>query len=231
MKILAVIPAFNEQKNISEVVLGTRKYISDVLVIDDASTDSTCDEAYKAGAVVIRHPYNLGPAVAYQTGYKYALSHGYSQVVQLDGDGQHDPDDIPDLLALLEKGVALGIGSRFSGVGKYAMPKLRLFGKTFFSALIRWLTGHGIADPTSGFRAFTKPVLELFVTDIFADEYPDADMLILALRFGHIVGETGVSMRHSNTGKSIHAGILGPAYYMLRMSIGIFSAYFVKVEK
>ncbi|MDR0476891.1 MAG: glycosyltransferase family 2 protein [Desulfobulbaceae bacterium] len=231
MKTLAVIPAFNERKNIAQVVAGVRKYISTVLVVDDASLDDTAQEAISAGAIVVRHPYNLGYAAACQTGYKYALADNYERVVQLDGDGQHDVEDIPKLLSELDHGANMVIGSRFSGVGDYSMQKMRHIGKNFFSLLIRLSTKQEVRDPTSGYLAFSKPVLELFVSDMFADEYPDADMLILAMRHGHKVVETGVSMQHSNTGQSMHAGLIGPAYYMLRMSIGVLTAIMTDTRK
>jgi len=231
MKTLAVIPAFNEHKNVARVVAGVKKHISAVLVIDDASHDNTTQEAAKSGALVVRHPYNLGYAVACQTGYKYALANNYDRVVQLDGDGQHDPEDIPKLLSPLDSGADLVIGSRFSGVGNYSMQKMRRIGKNFFSLLIRLSTKKEVLDPTSGYLAFSKPVLELFTSDAFADEYPDADMLILALRHGHSIIETGVSMRHNNTGQSIHAGLISPAYYMLRLSLGVLAALLADTRK
>ena len=221
MKTLAIIPAYNEQKNITQVVTGVKKHISDVLVIDDASKDNTAQKAASAGAFVVRHPYNLGYAAGCQTGYKFALANSYEQVVQIDGDGQHDPEDIPKLLSQLDSGADMVIGSRFHGVGDYTMQKLRRIGKDYFSMLIKLCTKKDVRDPTSGYLALSKHVIKLFASDMFADEYPDADMLILALRHGFKVAETGVSMYHSNTGQSMHSGFIGPAYYMLRMSIGV----------
>jgi glycosyltransferase involved in cell wall biosynthesis len=228
-KTLVVIPAFNEEMNIASVVTGAKKYADDVLVVNDASTDRTVRMATQAGAMVVNHPFNLGYAAAVQTGCKFALSGGYGSVVILDGDGQHDPVDIPLLLGLLrDAGADMVIGSRFMGVGDYVMQPMRRLGRLFFRRLLKTFTGRDFTEVTSGFKAVSRYALQLMVSDLYPDEYPDADLLVLAMRHGCKIVETGVAMRHNDTGQSMHAGWIGPLYYFLRLSIGVLCAQFVK---
>lgn len=226
---LVVIPAFNEEMNIASIVTDTKKYVSDVLVVNDASTDKTVESAALAGATVISHPFNLGYAAAVQTGCKFALNERYERIVILDGDGQHDPADIPLLLGLLrDTGADMVIGSRFMGVGDYVMQPMRRMGRLFFRRLLKAFTGRDFSEVTSGFKAVSRYALQIMVSDLFPDEYPDADLLILAMRHDCKIVETGVAMRRNDTGRSMHAGFIKPMYYFLRMSIGVLCALFVK---
>lgn len=231
-KVLAIIPGYKEEKNIARVVAELKRYDFDILVVNDASPDKTREEAEKAGATVVTHPYNMGYAVALQTGYKYALKNNYDTIIQLDGDGQHNPADSQAMLEHLRKNVADAvIGSRFLGVGDYKMQGLRFFAKSFFCLLIKLITGKTITDPTSGYQALSKRILKLYSTDVFADEYPDADMLILAIRSGYKIEELGIAMRHNDTGQSMHSGVIKPAYYIARMLIGVFMASSCKIKE
>jgi glycosyltransferase involved in cell wall biosynthesis len=230
-KCLVIIPAYKEQLNIGTVVAELRRYGYPILVVDDSSPDETSAKAAEAGALVVRHPYNMGYAVALQTGYLYAIHNGYDKVVQLDADGQHSPTDVPQLLQhLRDNALDIVIGSRFLGVGSYAMQGMRFIGKSLLCALIRWKTGKIITDPTSGYQALSHKTLTLYTSEVFADEYPDADMLILAIRYGCSIEEIGVTMRHNDTGQSMHSGIIRPIYYMFRMLIGIFIASIRSLE-
>lgn len=222
---LVVIPAYKEEKHIANIVSQIHELGFIVVVVNDASPDLTAEKAEKAGAIVLNHPFNMGVAVVLQTGYKYALEHGYNYVINLDGDGQHDPNDsIALLTALIKNNADIVIGSRFLNVGHYSMPLFRFIGKNFFSFLIKIFTKQHITDPTSGYRALSHKVLSLWATEKFADEYPDADMLILSSRNNCKIMEYGVTMYPNTTNQSMHSGVIKPLYYAFRMCVGIIIA-------
>lgn len=220
---LAIIPAWQEEKSIAGVIAGVRRYISDVLVVDDCSTDCTGEVARATGAYVVRHPINLGYGAAVLTGFLFAERQGYKQVVYLDADGQHDPADIPTLLAGLESG-DICIGSRFMGESGYKMPVLRQLGNQFFSKIAQKLAGCTITDCTSGFRAVSRQGMKFYNSQSCPDDVFDADMLVLAARSGCVIVNVQVTMRANTTGKSMHGGIIKPLYYIARMMIGLLCA-------
>lgn len=225
-KTLVIIPAYREEKHIGFIVSKLQKLGFDVLVVNDASPDGTAKKAKEANAIVLSHPFNMGVAVALQTGYKYALLNGYTYIINLDGDGQHNPDDSIFLLhALVSTNADIVIGSRFLSIGNYTMQPFRFIGKKFFSFLIKIITGQRITDPTSGYRALSHKALFLWSSEKFADEYPDADMLILSHRNGCKIIEIGVTMYQNTTDQSIHSGIIRPIYYMFRMCVGVVMAF------
>jgi len=156
MKPLILVPAYNEAARVGRVLAGVRAAVPDaaILVVDDGSGDETATVARAAGARVVRLPFNLGAGVAAQTGYKLAVREGYDCVVQLDADGQHEPADIPALLAMIQRGEAdVAIGSRFLGGVAYRPSVLRRAGMGLFRWLAWALTGVRFSDVTSGFRA------------------------------------------------------------------------------
>ena len=222
-KTLVIIPAFNEAKKISAVVERVRTALptADILVINDGSQDATAALAAAAGAIVVSHPFNMGYGVTIQTGYKYAQSHDYDYLAQIDGDGQHDPAFIPALLAPLLRGEAdFVLGSRFLGEESYSPSLARRLGMAFFRSLVRLITGLPITDCTSGFQAFNRSVIEFFCRDIFPVDYPDADVLITLHRAGFRISELPVRM-YAAEGKSMHNGIK-PIYYVFKMTLSIF---------
>jgi len=222
--ILIIIPAFNEAARIAEVIQRVREVAPDydILVVNDGSRDDTAKTARTCGAKVASHPFNLGYGVAIQTGYKYALAKGYDYVVQIDGDGQHDPAFIPDLLApVIEEQTDFVLGSRFLGTESYEPSLARRIGMTFFRKLLSILTRTRITDSTSGYQAFNRQVIRYFTTEVFPCDYPDADMLLTLHRAGFRILEVPVRMHASATGKSMHTG-LKPFYYMFKMLLSIF---------
>ena len=232
MKILIIIPAYNEGPRIGEVVRQVRDAVPDydVLVIDDGSRDETSQAARSAGAQVVSHPFNLGYGVAIQTGYKFALNKNYDFVVQMDGDGQHDPAYIPDLLAPVMAGETdFALGSRFLGEESYAPSLARKVGMAFFRWLVSSLIKTRITDSTSGFQAFNRLVIRYFTTEVFPCDYPDADMLITLHRAGFRIREVPVRMHASVTGKSMHTG-WKPLYYMFKMLLSILVTLLRKKE-
>jgi glycosyltransferase involved in cell wall biosynthesis len=223
MKTLILIPAYNEGSRIGDVVRRVRAVNPDldVLVVNDGSRDDTAEAARAAGAVVVSHPFNLGYGVAIQTGYKYGFAKGYDFLLQLDGDGQHDPAFIPNVLApVLAGDVDFALGSRFLGAESYEPSLPRRAGMTFFRRLVSWLIGQRITDATSGFQAFNRRVIRFFTTEVFPCDYPDADMLITLHRAGFRLCEVPVRMHASPAGKSMHSG-WKPLYYLFKMHLSI----------
>jgi hypothetical protein len=231
-KILIIIPAFNEEARIGEVVRQVLLTASDcdVLVVNDGSRDDTARIARAAGALVVSHPFNLGYGVAIQTGYKYALAKGYDFVVQMDGDGQHDPAFITKVLNPVIAGETdFALGSRFLGAESYEPSLARRVGMAFFRRLISYLTRTMITDSTSGYQAFNRDVIKFFTTEIFPCDYPDADMLLTLHRAGFRIQEVPVRMYASTTGKSMHTGVM-PLYYIFKMLLSIFVTLLRKKE-
>jgi glycosyltransferase involved in cell wall biosynthesis len=223
MRPLVVIPAFNEAAEITKVLVGVRSADPGlpVVVVDDGSTDDTAGEARRAGADVLRLPLNLGYGSALQTGYKYALRHGYDCVVQIDGDGQHEPADIPRLLAALEReGVDLALGSRFLESAGYRPGMARGAGMRLFRGLAFLATGVRFSDVTSGYQALNHDVLRFFESERYPADYPDADVLVMLTRAGFRITEVPVRMYPKRNGRSMHAG-LRPVYYTFKMLLSM----------
>ena len=221
---VVVIPAYDEEKRVGEVVSRVRTALPDfqVVVVDDGSLDATSRVAREARARVLRHPFNLGYGAALQTGYKYALASGASLVVQLDADGQHDPADAHALVEPIERGeLDVVIGSRFLGAGDYQMGALRASGRKFFQALLAALGLH-ISDPTSGYQALSRSALEFYAGDDFPSDYPDVDVLLAAHRRGLRIGERPVVMRESPRISSMHSG-LAPIFYVYKMLLSLWA--------
>ncbi len=223
-KILVVIPAYKEETKIEGVIAGIRQHVpqADILVVDDGSPDETAAAARRAGALVASLPFNQGYGVALQTGFKYARRRGYDIVVQIDGDGQHEPSCIADLLSVIQSGQAdVALGSRWLGEGNYTGPLLRKFGKVFFASLATLLTDLKVTDPTTGFQALSKEVVDFYCTHVYPVDYPDANVIIMLRRAGFRIAEVPVIMYRNDTGQSMHAGILKPLFYGMKMMMSI----------
>lgn len=215
------MPAFNEARRIREVVAAVRAQVGgDLLVVDDGSSDRTAMEARSAGAIVAIHPANLGYGAALQTGYRYALRHAYDAVLQLDADGQHDPASIPALIAGLDRADVV-VGSRFLEPGSYRPPPARRAGMWLFGKVASVLAGQRITDPTSGFQAISRDALRFYAHERYPADYPDADVLAMVARSGLRLLEVPVRMLPSPPGKSMHAGVVKPLYYVFRMSLAL----------
>jgi glycosyltransferase involved in cell wall biosynthesis len=222
LRLVVLIPAHNEGGRIGPVVTRVRDEArADVLVVDDGSSDETGDEAAAAGATVAVHPVNLGYGSALQTGYRYALRAGYDGVIQLDADGQHDPESIGALVAALRGGADVVVGSRFLHAGSYKPPLSRRMGMAIFGRVASALSGMRLTDPTSGFQALSRRALVFYAHERYPHDYPDADVLSMVARAGLRLREVPVRMLASPDGKSMHAGILKPIYYAFRMSLAL----------
>jgi len=218
-----IIPAYNEAGRIATSIAGIRKFgNADVVIVNDGSDDSTASEARAAGARVIELPFNLGYGAALQTGFKYAIDKGYEFAVQMDADGQHDPLSIEALISpVLKDEVDVVIGSRFLDKGNYKAPFVRRMGMYFFGIITSVVTGRRITDPTSGFQALNKKVMEFYASDAYPADYPDADVIIMLYRQGFRFKEVPVIM-HNAAKRSMHGGILKPLYYIFKMMLSIF---------
>ncbi len=150
-KIFAVIAAYNEHAHISKVVKDTKKYVSEVIVVDDGSRDNTEELAKQAGATVLRHVVNLGKGAALKTGCDFALENGADVIIVIDADAQHNPNDIPRFLGSL-KGCEVVLSYRHYSE---AMPPILKFGNQFINKTIKFLYGLEIRDSQCGYRAFT----------------------------------------------------------------------------
>ena len=218
-----IIPAYNEAGRIATSIAGIRKFgNADVVIVNDGSDDDTAGEAKAAGARVIELPFNLGYGAALQTGFKYALDKGYEFAVQMDADGQHDPLSMEALISpVLRDEIDVVIGSRFLDKGNYKAPFVRRMGMYFFGIIASLFTGRRITDPTSGFQALNKKVMEFYASDAYPADYPDADVIIMLHRQGFRFKEVPVIM-HNAAKRSMHGGILKPLYYIFKMMLSIF---------
>ncbi len=207
MRVLVVVPAFNEEESLPAILAEIRARAPgvDVVVVDDGSHDGTQAAARAARVPVLALPVNLGVGAALQTGFLYALEEGYDVAVQLDADGQHDPADLPALLAPIAAGRAnLSIGSRYvAGASGYHAPLLRRLGMVLFSALATAVTGRPLKDTTSGYRAYDRSVMALCRIE-FPQDFPDAPLLIQVARAGFILEEVPVAMRPRTRGTSFY---------------------------
>ncbi|MBI4518063.1 MAG: glycosyltransferase family 2 protein [Deltaproteobacteria bacterium] len=220
MHLLVVIPAYNEAASIAAVVAAVRANGVDVAVIDDGSSDATAASAGTAGAHVLRHPCNLGIGATVQTGFLYALAHGYDAVVRLDADGQHDPAYIPEFTALLDAGVAdIVVGSRFLARQGFQSTVARRLGIAVLGVLSA-MVGTRVTDPTSGYWGLNRRALELLAR-FQPDDYPETQALVLATRAGCRIRELPVVMRARTTGRSSLAGVTRSAFYMLNVMLAV----------
>jgi glycosyltransferase involved in cell wall biosynthesis len=222
---LVIIPAYNESKNIANVIEAIRQSSkdTDILVVDDGSSDNTAKIAKRCGVRVIRHIFNCGYGAALQTGYKYATYKNYDVIAQIDGDGQHDPSYLNSLFEKLkDEKIDIVIGSRFlNSPRKYHMQFMRKLGMRFFQFLIYFFTKNKISDPTSGYQAIKKNVFQLFADgNIFPSDYPDADVIVLLHFRGFRITEAPVVMYENYSGQSMHSGFK-PVYYVLKMLLSL----------
>lgn len=224
-RLLVLIPAFEEEARIGDVVRGVLEQglgNADIAVVSDGSPDDTAKRAREAGATVIELPVNLGYGAALKAGYTYALEEGYSIVVQLDGDGQHDPVSIEALVRPIEEGASkVVIGSRFLGSATYTIPLVRRIGQSLFAGLLRLLTGHAVTDPTSGYQALHRDVLAMYTSEEFPADFPDADVLLLLHYCGIPFCEVPAQFHGRQDGASMHGGIRS-LYYIYKMVLSMF---------
>jgi glycosyltransferase involved in cell wall biosynthesis len=220
---IAILPAFNEERNIGRVLAELAALDSglEVVVVSDGSTDRTAAVAAAGGAHVVELPFNLGIGGAVQTGFRYAWEHGFELAVRLDGDGQHDPGQLRAVVAPVVAGEAdLAIGSRFLTVGGYRSSAARRVGIRVLARVVSWIAHERLTDTTSGFQALNRRAMGLFAADLPRD-YPEVEGLVMAVRHRLRVREVPVTMREREHGNS-SIGTLGSVYYMIKVLLAIF---------
>jgi glycosyltransferase involved in cell wall biosynthesis len=223
-RVLIVIPAFNEEKNIGNVVADTRLKVpsADIVVIDDGSTDNTVMRALSAGAKVISLPINIGIGGAMQTGFKYAYERGYTVAVQIDGDGQHDPSEVDKLINPIFKGTSdIVKGSRYLEDTGYQTPIFRRIGMILFARITSFVLRQKITDTTSGFWAVNRKVLKVLSSN-YPTDFPDADSLIYLGLLGFRISEAPVHMRERFSGASTIT-FFKSLYYPFKLLLSIFT--------
>lgn len=229
MKVLIIIPAFNEEGNLGELINVVRSYGHDVIVINDCSTDNTLEVCKRHSINHIDLPNNLGIGGAVQTGYQYALIHEYDVAIQIDGDGQHDPTYISSLIKpILEKRADLVIGSRYISKEGFQSSLIRRIGIMHFSFLIKMLFNKKITDPTSGLRACNKSVIKLFASN-YPIDYPEPETIVTLLRKKFKVIEIPVKMSSREHGTS-SINKIRAVYYMIKVSLAILIDFMRKKE-
>jgi len=225
VRVLAIVPAFNEERSLPAVVAGLRSAVPDVdvCIVDDGSTDATAEVARGLGVTVLSIAVNLGIGGAVQTGYRWARDHGYDVAVQVDGDGQHDASF---LLALVDEVVSgragLAIGSRFAGprtAGAFRSTWSRRAGIRYLSWMLRLRCGARVTDPTSGFRAAGRQAIELFARS-YPPDYPEPESIAVAARAGIPVSEVAVRMNERLHGES-SIGTGRSFYYLVKVSLAL----------
>jgi glycosyltransferase involved in cell wall biosynthesis len=195
MKIITIIPAFNEENSIGNVVRGALKY-SDVLVVDDGSTDNTSNLAKKSGAYVIKHVNNAGKGAAIKSGLNKAINDGYDIIILMDGDGQHNPHHIPQLISDMDN-LSIVIGSRFKNGVPKNMPKQRKLSNKITTKIIQYITGYKITDSQSGFRAFSSDIAKHFLEIRYDDYVYESEMLYRAFKNNIRIKEVSIPAIYS----------------------------------
>lgn len=227
---LAIVPALNEAEAITTTIEAIRRWAPgfDVLVVDDGSTDTTAERAEAAGATVLRLPFNLGIGGAMQSGYIYAAENDYRVAVQVDGDGQHDPRYVPELLAELDGDPQLNMvtGSRFLDpqTDGYRSSATRRVGIRIFARVLSLITRQRVTDPTSGFRMTDRHGIELFASD-YPRDYPEVEAIVLLHTNSLRSRELSVVMAPRTTGVSAISSTQS-VYYMVKVLLAVFVALF-----
>ena len=224
---IAIVPARDEAGAVAGVIQEIRAYDPEleILVIDDASADGTADVAARAGATVVRLPFNLGIGGAVQTGFRYALEHGFELAVRVDGDGQHDPGQLGALIAPIVAGQAdIVVGSRFAGAAGYRVPAARRLGIRLLARLVSLLTRQRVTDTTSGFQAVNRLGIRLFAHD-YPHDYPEVEATVMVVKHQLRLREVPVTMRERLAGRSSITA-LRSVYYMVKVLLAIFVGLF-----
>lgn len=220
-KVLIIIPAYNEEEAIEQTCKKVLKENVDCIVINDCSSDNTQERALSATSNVILLSNNLGIGGAVQTGYIYAYKNHYDIAIQLDGDGQHNPKYIPELVKKIDEGYDMVIGSRFITDTSYDQTFFRMLGIKIIRTIIKLFSGKTIMDPTSGFRAVNKDIIKKFATE-YPYDYPEpiTNLQILKNK-SYKVLEISTKMNQRETGTS-SITTLKSIYYMVKVTLSLF---------
>ena len=222
MKKLIIIPAYNESANIEKTVASIKKDAKgfDYVIINDCSVDNTRKICEDNGFNIVNLPINLGIGGAVQTGYRYAYEHGYDVAVQVDGDGQHDPEFLDTMAVyLVDHNLDMVIGSRFIEKKGFQSSYTRRMGIRFFTGLIKLMTGKTITDPTSGLRMIGRNAMGQFAYD-YPRDYPEPESVVAILRRNMKVEEIPVVMKAREGGVS-SISLKKSVYYMIKVPLAI----------
>lgn len=219
MKLLIIIPAYNEQESILKTVqdILDNNVDADIVVINDCSKDNTEQILVDNHINHINLPVNLGLSGAVQTGFKYAYKNGYDAAIQFDGDGQHQAKYIPEMVKHLQQGYDIVIGSRF--VTKRKDKSLRMLGSRIITAIIKLTTGRKINDPTSGMRMFNRKMIYDYAYNM--NRRPEPDTLVYQIRHNAKIKEIQVEMSEREGGTSLYSGLSSSAKYMFNVVVSI----------
>ena len=219
MKVCIIIPAYNEEGSIKKVVDSIKEELPqcDYVVINDCSKDKTASILDEHQINHVDLVMNLGLSGGVQTGYKYALRHGYDCAIQFDGDGQHQARFIPAMIKEIENGADIVIGSRF--VEKKKDFSLRMIGSRILTLALKIKTGKTVTDPTSGMRMLNKKMLYDYAFNM--NRNPEPDTLAYQLKKGAVIKEIQVEMEERSTGISLYSGLKNSIKYMYRMVVSI----------
>jgi len=231
-KILALVPAYNEENNIQQVVKEIKNcgHEIDVIVIDDCSLDKTKKVAKESGAIVLSLPFNLGIGGTVQTGFKYAHEYGYDIAIQIDGDCQHIPTEIGKLIdPILTNDCDVVIGSRYLNKTNYKTPLSRKIGILIFSFINTIVIRQKITDNTSGFRAYNRKAI-LFLSHVYPSDYPEVEAVVVLSKNHFRIMEVPVQMRERQHGNSSINSIKS-FYYMIKVPLSILVNVFRKGEE
>lgn len=222
-KILIIIPAYNEEKAIGQVISDVYRHLpqATVLVVNDGSRDNTGIAAFQSGARVIDLPHNLGIGGAVQTGYRFAAKNGFDIAVQLDGDGQHPAAELPKLIEpILKKRTNFVIGSRYVQETSYQSTAMRRMGMIVFAKVVSAITKQRFTDTTSGFRAADRGVIKYF-SSYYPIDYPEVEAIVLLKKAGFNISEISVEMRERQGGTSSITP-LKSIYYLVKVLLALF---------
>ena len=216
MKVLIIVPCYNEEKNIERTIEGIIEKGYDYVIIDDGSKDASLEIARKNNYQVIHLSNNLGIGGAMQTGYRYAARNGYDVAVQIDGHGQHNVEEVDKLIQPIRDGLCnMVIGSRFIDNKGFQSSAMRRVGIRFLSWLMKLFSGQEILDMTSGFRAIDKSLIRRF-SDRYPSEYPEPVTNLQVTKLGYKIKEVPAMMNERQQGRSSIFGIKN-VYYMLNV--------------
>jgi glycosyltransferase involved in cell wall biosynthesis len=225
---VAIVPALNEEHTVQRVIDELHAFDAglDIVVVDDGSTDRTAEVAAARGAFVLRLPFNLGIGGAVQTGFRFAFEQGYDIAVRVDGDGQHDPEQLTRILEPVLRGEAdIAVGSRFAaGEGGYRSSRSRRLGIRILAAVVSRIVGQRVTDTTSGFQALNRNGIALFARD-YPHDYPEVEATIMVFRHRLRLQEVPVSMRERGAGRSSITAFRS-IYYMVKVLLAIFVGLF-----
>jgi glycosyltransferase involved in cell wall biosynthesis len=229
MKVLALIPCYNEGESIKSTIRNLKEKIPDIdfIIVNDGSKDNTHDVCVKNNYPVIDLPFNLGLSNAIQTGMRYAYNNGYEMALQFDGDGQHKPEYIPEMIRKMQDTSAdIIIGSR--NLEKGSQGGMRGLGQSLIKLAIMITTGKKLTDPTSGMRLYNRTMIKKFAHQM--NYGPEPDTLVYLINHGASVVETFVTMQERKAGRS-YLTSLNAVNYMLRMLISILFVQWFRIKE